>query len=364
MRKLVLILVVSSSSLTLFFSCRSEGVADTTSPKHGLVGLALQLNQNAVPGLDGYLDALNAAHATGINLYGMSPEWTDLETAPFTFSLQKDIVNPLTLLDPNSTKLKSFILVIKMIDTNRKILPGDIASKSFDDPEVIHRFLFLLDAIAVLQQVDRISHILIGNEVDAYLSTNPGELNAFKIFYTQAVNHIHQTMPWIKAGTIITFNSHSSNLTIFNTLTPLSDFVCYTYYPTDEQSPQWKMRPPADAVSDIKMMAERAGSKSFAFTEIGYSSSTENNSSEQLQKQFVETMFASLRPYKETGKLEFVYYHGLYDYAPGFCNGYGQSQGIDPTYLCGFLNNLGLKNYTTGNPKPAWDAFVKQMNTW
>ena len=39
------------------------------------------------------------------------------------------------------------------------------------------------------------------------------------------------------------------------------------------------------------MMAEKAGAKSFAFTEIGYSSSAENNSSEQLQKQFVETMF-------------------------------------------------------------------------
>ena len=67
------------------------------------------------------------------------------------------------------------------------------------------------------------------------------------------------------------------------------------------------MRSPADAANDISFMAQKVGFKSFAFTEIGYPSSTENNSSEQLQKQFVETMFESLHAYKEKGKLEFVY---------------------------------------------------------
>ncbi|CAN5715825.1 hypothetical protein BH10BAC2_BH10BAC2_17310 [soil metagenome] len=75
-------------------------------------------------------------------------------------------------------------------------------------------------------------------------------------------------------------------------------------------------------------------------------------------------MFDALQPYKNEGKLAFIFYHGLYDYPPDFCSQYAQSQGIDSTYLCGFMNNLGLKNYITGQLKQAWNAFLNKLATW
>ncbi|MFN8336357.1 MAG: hypothetical protein U0U09_14610 [Cyclobacteriaceae bacterium] len=356
----ILPLVITFTLLLGISRCSENEPHKTT----GLVGLSLQSNQNSAPGLEGYLEAVDYVTSKGVNLFGMAPEWTELEPAINAYSFQDIIINPLTLLDPDEIKFESYILVLKMIDTNRKTVPADLMSNSFDDPVVINRFRSLVDGLSSLDHINRISHILIGNEVDAYLVSNPVALNAFSTFYQQAISHIHQKMPWIKVGTIITFNSLVSNPVVFNTLTPTSDFICYTYYPTDDSNPNWQMRTPSDVAEDIAFMAEKAGNKSFAFTEIGYPSSTDNNSSETLQEQFVVNMFDALRSYKDNGKLEFIYYHGLYDYPPDFCETYGEAQGIDPVYLCGFMNTLGLNSYVTGQPKEAWTAFVKKLNDW
>ncbi len=353
----------------LFFTfaitaCSNNKTVVPVNQKEGLVGLSLLLNQNSAPGLTGLLQSINDVSPKGINLFGMSPEWPQLEPAANTYSLQDQIVNPLTLTDPDKTNFNSYILVLKMIDTQRKTVPSDLSALSFDDPIVISRFNSLIDNLSALPSISRVSHILIGNEVDGYLSANPAALNAFTTFYTASIDHIHLKMPQVKVGTIITFNSLTDHPEIFNTLTPGSDFICYTYYPTDITNANWQMRAPTDAIADIALMAQKAGDKPFAFTEIGYASSIENNSSETLQKQFVENMFNTLKPYKDQGKLAFIFYHGLYDYPPDFCTGYAQSQGIDPAHLCGFMNNLGLKNYITGQPKQAFNAFFNKLANW
>ena len=350
-----------SVTLLIIFSMCSEERPDYTK---GLVGLSLQLHQNSSQGLEGYLESVEYVTSKGVNIFGMSPEWIELEPSIGTYSLQEFVINPLTLLDPKKTKFKSYILVVKTIDTNRKTIPSDLMSKSFDDPVVINRFINLLDELALIESTERISHILIGNEVDGYLTSNPASLNGFSSFYEQSVNHIHQKLPWVKVGTIITFNSLSTNPIVFNTLKPYSDFICYTYYPTDASNPNWQMRAPTEVTSDMRFMANKAGDKPFAFTEIGYPSSTSNNSSESLQKKFIENMFESLRPYKENRKLEFIYYHGLYDYPPDFCEPYAQAQGVDLTYLCGFMNSLGLNHYDTSEPKQSWHSFVEKLKDW
>jgi hypothetical protein len=345
-------------------SCTTNKTEVPNNKTHGLVGLSLLLKQNSPQGLQGFLESINDVTSKGVNLFGMSPEWPELEPSPNTFSFQDQIVNPLTLTDPDKTKFTSYILVLKMIDSKRKTLPADLSSLPFDNPSTINRFKNLIDNLSNLTSIKRVSHILIGNEVDGYLSSNPTELNAFSTFYQQAINEIHLKMPFVKAGTILTFSSVVNSPAIFDALAPASDFIGYTYYPTNDASPNWQMRPPSDVIADISFMAQKAGNKPFAFTEIGYPSSSENLSSEILQKQFVENMFDALHPYKENGQLEFIFYHGLYDYPTGFCSRYAQSQNIDSTYLCGFMNNLGLKNYVTGVPKQSWNMFVNKLTTW
>ena len=200
--------------------------------------------------------------------------------------------------------------------------------------------------------------------MDGYLGEHSSELNAFTSFYKQAVEHIHSVMPTVKTGTIITFNSLIGDINILNTLLPISDFICYTYYPTNLSNANWEMRQPGDVFKDINLMAEKAGNKPFAFAEIGYASSADNNSSETLQQAFVKNMFAALQPYKNSKRLAFIFYHGLYDYPPGFCEQYAQSQDIDAQYLCSFMNSLGLKDYASGKTKKAYTEFFDDLQSW
>lgn len=282
--------------LTLYFTfgmtaCANDKTIEpdkVVNQNSGLVGLSLLSNQNTPPGLPSFLASIDEVTSKGINLFGMAPEWSELETAPSTYSFQDQLVNPLTLIDTDKTKFKSYILVLKMIDSNRKTVPADLSSRSFDDPIVISRFKNLIDKLSTLPSIDRISHILIGNEVDGYLATNPTELNAFSTFYKESIHYIHTKMPLVKVGTIITFNAAVNHPTIFNTLTPDSDFICYTYYPTDDTNPNWQMRPPKEVIADITLMAAKAGNKPFAFTEIGYPSSTANNSPKYYKRNLLK----------------------------------------------------------------------------
>jgi hypothetical protein len=250
-----------------------------------------------------------------------------------------------------------------MIDTNLKLVPDDLANLDFDSSEIIMRFSSLLDKIFTeVPSIGRVSHILIGNEIDGYLSTNPDQLQRFKVFYLAALQKIHSLNPKVKVGTIITFNAAKNNAVLFDIFKSAGDFICYTYYPTNEQdSIPWQMRPPNQIQNDVEWMVQNANDKPIAFTEIGYASSSANSSSEIQQAEFVQAMFNSLKQYIANRKIEFVYYHGMYDYPKGFCKQYASQQGVDSTYLCGFMNNLGLSSWETGQPKPAWSTFVGNL---
>lgn len=160
----------------------------------------------------------------------------------------------------------------------------------------------------------------------------------------------------------MTFNAAQNNPALFDAFKNIGDFICYTYYPTNEEhNIPWQMRPPSQVQNDMDWMVENAGGKPIAFTEIGYTSSNDNSSSEQQQSEFVKVMFNSMKPYINNKKIEFIYYHGMYDYPQGFCNQYAQQQGVESSHICGFMNHLGLHNWETGQPKPAWFTFTNEL---
>ena len=106
-------------------------------------------------------------------------------------------------------------------------------------------------------------------------------------------------------------------------------------------------------------LGKLACGKPFAFTEIGYSADPSNNSTEDAQATFVDTMFSVLQPYRDEGQISFILYHALYDYPPSACAPFDAY----PT-ICSFLESLGLRKYTTGAPRKAWDSFVRGVDAW
>jgi len=326
--------------------------------------------KGSAPGFKGVTDAMDLLVENGTNVYMFACKWKELEPAPGKFNLQEHLINSLTMLVPRYSQLKGVVLMLQMIDTNWRPMPDDLSTKPFDDPAVLQRFDALIDAIAAQPSSKRITHILLGNEVDGYLGQHPEEVAPFLTFYKSGVERVHQRLPGVNVGTIFTAGGamHGSPQA-FDELNKYSDFVDFTYYPITATGQgnamsTWQMRPMEESLAELAHLVERAGDKPFSFTEIGYSASPVNNSSEEKQAEFVRGMFRVLDPDRQKGQIAFILYHAMYDYPPGVCTPYAQQQGVPGDAICAFMENLGLRSYATGAPRKAWDAFVEGVKKW
>ena len=296
----------------------------------------------------------------GTNFFFYSENWSDIEISPSRYNLTDTVINPMTMLVPKYP-FKGVLLIIKMIDTNALTMPADLQTESFGDPVVKHRFLAMLHAIARQPSSKKLTHILLGNEVDTYLAVHPTQLDGFVALLKSGIDQIHEELPGVKVGTITTFAS-LDNLQLFQTLTQYSDFVDYTYYPLQGG---WQMRPVAEVPADLNRMAAAAGSKPFAFTEIGYSSSPVANSSEQIQAKFVKAVFDGLDQYRQQNQILFISWMSFADPPPGVCQIYSGQQGMSASReFCAFFDNLGLRTYSDNQMKQAWSIFVQEVGRW
>ncbi len=303
----------------------------------------------------------------GMNLFAFAQDWKDIEPSRGKYNLKDTVTNPLTLLVPKH-QFDGVLVAIKMIDTNVRTMPSDLEDRDFDDPEVRSRFLAMLHAVAKSPGADKLTHILLGNEVDAYFSAHPKELPAFMTLLKESIDQLHRDLPGVQVGTITTFDA-LNNPALFEALIQYSDFVDYTYYPINGLSggnvaKGWQMRPLSEVQQDLKRMANGT-SKPFGFTEIGYSSSPINGASEDAQAEFVKTVFETLTPYKEQNRIAFISWSSFADYPPEFCRGYAGVQGIQASpEFCAFLNNLGLRTSEKNKAKKGWGVFVEEVSKW
>lgn len=365
-RALVLIGDRTTEDLGIPVQAPIHGLAKSDSGILPLIGVAVNAHKNSSSDFKGAAESMDLLTESGMNIFGLAPTWQKLERTPGEFNLQDELINPLSILVPLYHQLNGVVVTLKMIDTGWRPMPEDIKDKPFDSPEVLRRFDALIDAIAKEPSTKRITHILLGNEIFGYLLLHPEEIPAFITFYRQGVNRIHQKMPWVKVGTIIGFEGMERLPDAFKKLLDSSDFMAYTYYPQSNiEMVGWQMRPISEVAGHLHFMAEHAGSKPFAFTEIGYSSSPINGSSEEKQAEFVKEMFRVLDPYWKKGQIAFLLYHLMYDYPPSFTDPYAKEQGIEPSKeFRAFVENLGLRSYETGKPRKGWDTFVQGVENW
>ncbi len=106
----------------------------------------------------------------------------------------------------------------------------------------------------------------------------------------------------------------------------------------------WQMKSVSQVSAGLNRMDTNAGTKPFALTEIGYSASPVNNSSEQNQTDFVKTAFETLEQYRKQNRVEFINWANYADYAPEVYQPYASQQGISGSAeFCAFMGNLGLR---------------------
>src|SRR6266496_3159673 len=170
-------------AVVIVFLMFAQGCSDS-SASHGdprekhrvLIAPAMFLHQNSAPGLKGFTDAMELITSNGMNVFGVAHDWKDLEPSAGKFNLQGPLKNPLTLLVPRYPQLEGVVFVLKMIDTNRRTMPADI--KAAQHPRGVEGPVFDIRRHSAPVGVDHLqdkndTHLLLGNEVDSYLSQHP-----------------------------------------------------------------------------------------------------------------------------------------------------------------------------------------------
>jgi hypothetical protein len=334
-------------------------------PPRVLVTAAPMLYKNSAPGERGFTDLMDLLTQNGANFFIFGGGWADLEPSAGQFLLGPTLVQPLTYMLARYPQFTGFGLSVTMLNGAQRSLPPDLAARAFDDPQVLQRFDALIDAIAAEPLSRQLTYVLLGSEIEGGLHT-PEDIDAFMTFYKRAVQRIHLRLPGVKVSSPITVDGALHTATqLFDKISAASDFVAYTYYPiTASATGSWSMGSMTRVYADLAHLAERAGDKQFAFTEIGFTASPENDSSEDDQAKFVQEIFGDLEVYRRQGRIAFLVYHSLYDYPPDACLAYGRSQQVEALLICSFLEHLGLRSYATGAPHKAWDAFVQGAVSW
>ncbi len=330
-----------------------------------LVGTLVATSKNTVLGPVGFDYLMGLVTGAGVNFSLFGGNWVELEPSAGTFDFAGKLVQPLTEMLARYPQFQGFGFVITLINGDRRVMPAELTDLAFDDPGLLLRFDALIDALAAEPLSAKLDYILIGNEVDSVL-TAPADALAFVTFYKHAVARIHLKLPKAKVSVSVTSGGASSRTAqLFASLSALSDFVAYTYYPV-EGSPTgtWVMRPSSEMQSDLDWLAALACEKPFAFTEIGYASSADNASSESLQADFVRTVFTDLDTYRKQGRIAFLYYEALYDLPPDACAAYTFQNSAVADSVCSFLRSLGLRSWDTDVPRQAWDAFSEGIAGW
>src|SRR6267378_2620018 len=199
-------------------------------------------------------------------------------------------------------------VTLGIINTAMRQVPADLASAPFDSPQMTTRFKSMLTAF--LNQVStEIDSISIGNEVDVYLNAHPTEWVPYANFYGQAVTLV-RTYSSIRVGVTSTYGGAIDAQTgpFIANLNTLSDLVMMNYYPLNIN---FTPRDPSVVAGDFVKILAAAPGKPIFLQEVGYPASTALGSSEQLQAQFVTTVFSEWM--KAGDKIQFLNFFLLHD---------------------------------------------------
>jgi hypothetical protein len=303
------------------------------------------------PGPQDYLDAVEAVRASGAHGAFESASWSDLVT---NAGLSK-LVDALTSAQQ---RYDVVLLTLKVLDTNNRTTPPDLASLAFDAPEVERRFHALIDTLKP-QLGPKVRYLSIGNEVDVYLAANPRTFDAYARFYADAVDYVHAKLPGVSVGLTGTFEGSRGGFAAkMAQLNTSSDVVVMTYYPL---GPRFVPRPPSTAKPDIAQMLTIASGRPLVLQEVGYPSATRLSSSEGAQGEFATQVLAAW--HAAGAQIPLLNWFALGDLTTEVCDTFTHYYALPgdanfSAYLC----SLGLRR-VDGVPKVSWQAFLTAART-
>jgi hypothetical protein len=259
-------------------------------------------------------------------------------------------------------------LQLAITNTVSKEVPADLQNVAYDDPQMINRFKTFLDTIFAHIPDLQLDALNIGNESDILFGTDSvkyaqfkGFLNAVVPYAKQLYFNLHGTT--LKVGTTLTmYGTFDPNKTaLCHMLNESLDIASITYYPL---APDFTMKPPSIVTPDFANLVSiyPDTSQPIYIVECGYASSSVCNSSETLQSQFYENVFAAWDTHADN--IKFLSIFQSTDWSQDVVDTLGAYYGITSPVFLEYLRTLGVRTWPNGGTeKLAYQTILCELNT-
>ncbi len=332
------------------FTCAND---NPTAKNNRVVGIDL-LNLTKS---NSFEDNLALASELGVEFIALHVLWASLEPSAHTFT---DPGNALELLSQTAvaSNLK-FSLTIRPIDLVGKTVPSDLNTVRFNDPEMIARFKSLIDFVFTKVDPSVLLNLQIGNEIDGYdtSSEHPDFWLDYGVFLNETTSYIHTTNPEVKVGFTGTLHGLLAQPSVFNILAENVDILGVTYYPIESS---FDVQNPSAVFGDFDNLVTTYGNTPIYLQEVGYQTSTQNNSTEAKQAEFYCNFFQSWDQHANNIKSANIV--RLNDISLEGATASASPYGISSDSFIEYLRTLGLRTYDDkGGNKQAFDVVKSSL---
>ena len=315
--------------------------------------VGLTLNITAKGGIQELTDSVMEERRLGVDMMASPFKWGDLEPSPGIFKLDKlrdDLRNQANLgFTP--------VLTIQTIDTDKRTTPTDLALEAWDSEKMLSRERALLAAVGRVLP-SKLDAVMLGNEVDGYLSNHLSQVDGYVRFLQAGKTTLKTVRPDLEVGVVTMFTGLASHQQIVERIQRGMDLVAMTYYPLGLD---FSVLPVGDVKSHFRQMVDFAGARKLYLQEVGYPASKLLNSSGAKQAAFVDAVFNELQQYgpRMYGACFFL----LVDFSDQMVDALLGYYSLRAEKFKAMLGTLGFKDQF-GVPRPAWATFKSRMATF
>lgn len=328
---------------------------------------------------NGFIDDIHLIKELGAELFSLHVPWTLFEQSEGVYN-DPFISIFIDVCVEYDIKIS---FTIRPVDISGKTVPDDLTDKRFNNEEMIARFNSLITYLLTrtgnyhtdVQFYQVLESIQIGNEIDGYTPVisesgqNRTDLNYwsdYAIFLQESVNHIHSIDSSLTTGFTITYQGyHTENYNTFLKWSEITDVVCITYYPLDRN---FDVLSPEHPLEELDLMVAAFPGKRIFLEEVGYQTSSRNNSSESKQALFFRNFFTAWD--RHASVIEIVNINRLNDIPEkgytvnneyiGGANDMAAPYGIGSKNFTEYLRTLGLRTFE-GDNKEALNILSQEL---
>jgi len=293
-------------------------------------------------------ESIALMRTTDANHFHYAKVWSEIEPRPGVYNTN-EIRSLVQLTSPLPIAFN-----LRVLDAGARNMPDAYKSLAWDSPEMVGHVADVIGQIAPVLG-NRPWSYAIGNEIDLYFASRPGEVPAYGRMLQQVKSRVKTLHPAARFSSCFQFAAAPQLRTVYAPIVAPLDHVTFTYYPLGAN---FAVRPENSLDADLQTMLAAAQPRPIFLQEIGYPSSALLGSTPDRQSAFVKAAFETIRaagPTKVFGAT-YLFQADLPEWMVNLITvAYGNNT---PTFRA-FVETLGLRD-ANDRPKPAWDEFVRQ----